>query len=245
MTHFWLTALLVTSVAAGPARAVNAAAMPDPVVEISLRDPARNDVLAQAVVSNQRDSDVRRQTTAYAAADGISLGVEELAEFRGDELSLFISHDSRSGERVEVRVGDDGTFHIESREGPQVPPRVSRLKAPRGTVLGPSIPALLMRHWSALKAGETVRFPLLVPEHRDTYVFRARREPDPSPGAARIVVDADAWLIRAFAPTLEFHFAETPDAAHPRLRELLAPSPVVIDGQRHRPVRLVFAVPES
>lgn len=203
-----------------------------------LRDAKGDEVLLVGTESSRRNGEMTQRETTYESPDGTSLGIRELAEFQGSTLQRLVTEDGRSGERVEVRTQGDGVFAIDILEGAGASPKSSVVTTPKGTILGKSIPALLLERWQDLQAGRTIKFRLLVPEHRDTYGFRARRLAQGSNGEARVVVEADSWVVRVFAPELVFQFTDTET---PRLKELQAPSPVVIDGQKYRPVRMVFS----
>lgn len=229
------SALIALSVAA-----VAVPALADPAFKFSLRDVTTGEVLVSGIESTSRLGELEVRETTYAAAKDGALWLDETAEIRAGRLQRLVSADRRTGERVDVHIEANGIFRIETQSNAHAPVESSTFSSPPDTILGKAIPILLLERWQALLAGDVVKFRLLVPEHRDSYGYQARRIDAAAGGETHIIVEADTWMIRLFAPDLVFIFAASSDRHAPKLKELVAPSPVEIGGERYRQVRMVI-----
>ncbi len=210
-----------------------------PSSRFELRDPDSGALLARGVeqVRVGRGSTTHETTytdTRATASHRESFAVETTTgRF---ESYAFLSD---SGERIDVASKDGSSLEVHYRERQESDVTAASLPFGNATIVGKALPDLVLTHWDALRAGDTVRFDLVVPSRLETIRFRLRRRAS-RVGHAEFLAEADSWIIRQFAPDLTLTFADAENATERRLIELIGPSPIELGGRRHSKIRLVM-----
>ncbi len=215
-----------------------AALVPIPSARFELRDLDSGVVLARGVEEVRVEQQSTNQVTTYSDAHATAAHRESFAVETATGRFESYAFLSDSGERIDIAAkGSSLDVHYRERQGADV--ATTRLPLGGDTLLGKALPNLVLQHWDALRAGDTVRFDLVVPSRLETIRFRLRRLAG-RVDHAEFVAEADSWIIRQFAPDLTLTFSDEEKAADRRLIELVGPSPIELDGRRYRKVRFVM-----
>ena len=111
----------------------------------------------------------------YRCEDGRPFARKSVRYPAGSFAPDFALVDARTGFREGVRTRDDAR-EVYVRAGAAKPERAAPLPAVPGLVADAGFDDFVLRHWDALVAGETLRFPFLVPGERDYIEFKVRRD---------------------------------------------------------------------
>lgn len=207
-------------------------------VGIDVSDPQSGALLARGTEDIiETDGKVVREAR-YFDGHGKVVQTEVATYAVGSNLiDKYDYRDPTTGEHVSV--ASDGPDHarVTFREGADV--KEGRVAWSPETLHGKFIPERLLAHWDELVAGKTITFELLVASRMETIRFRGRYDAAKSArtGKPTFVVDANNFVIRAFAPDFTFVFD---DPTSRRVVEYVGPSPIEIAGKRYPTVRLTF-----
>jgi hypothetical protein len=120
----------------------------------------------------------------YRCPDGRAFARKRVRESSDAQAPDFDLVDARLGYREGVLDhGDEREVYVQRRE--DRPLQTDLLKVPDDGVIDAGFDAFAQHHWAALRRGETLRFPYLVPSRRSFYQFKVARVDDDSPASAR------------------------------------------------------------
>lgn len=225
-----------------------------------LLDPGSGQVLAEVIATtSQRGLGADRsleKSMVYRRVSTPSAGpaenvVETLVQ---DPAGLLLSYryfDPKTGEKLQVVV-DKGTAQITSSAAHDDISTTLSLPWTAESLVGAQITDYILKHWSTIESGRTLKFELFVPFRRGFFTFLAQKSrPNPkasvTKGVTHVQVVANSWMIRAFAPSISLDFQCFPSGGTEGCRgnqdrlKLVAyqgPSPLEIKGERHPTIKL-------
>lgn len=125
-----------------------------------------------------RDADGRgERVVLYRCPDGAPFARKRV-QYAGDAAApSFELVDARLGYREGVRATGDAR-EVFVQESPDDAEERGPLPDAEGLVADAGFDEFVHRHWDALQAGETVRFPFLVPSRLDFYNFKVSKKGD-------------------------------------------------------------------
>lgn len=154
-------------------------------------------------------------TTDYVLPDGKVFG-RKTYDFSGD-ASLPRYRLDLPVEGYSEGITDNGASIEINHQRPGKKPVTRRVKKEGAVAADTGLPRLLLAHWDALMAGETVKFRIAAPSRMDTFKFKARRIDDTTfenKPAVRFQIDMDSML-NLFIGPIVFTF----DAEQKRVKE--------------------------
>ena len=153
------------------------------------------------------DGRPQRNETRYRDAQGQEIAVLNSNFITHPYVPNYAFEDHRFG-RQDGTFVDGAWVKIYGRTDQNAPVQQERVRLEANMVTGQGLHMYLRDHLEQLSKGDTiqqVRF--LVPLEGRDFVFRIRRLDSPSePGAVRFAIEADSWLLRLAAPTLEVRY---------------------------------------
>ena len=208
----------------------------DEKMTFEFQDPATHATLLHGEETVHRDGPDIVKHTVYLWKNDPAQQEETRYDAESLRLATYRFEDKLSGEMASVTV-KDGKAEVEYREDKDSKTDTDDIEWGSLALCGKALPDLILKGWSKLQAGSALDFDLYVPFRMETIGFHAVRK-EASAGATRILVEPRNWMIRQFAPAIEFEFATT--GAVPRLTSYLGPSMVRIGGESNRKVEILF-----
>lgn len=132
-----------------------------------------------------------------------------------------------SGRKAKVCYRADASEELSSKE----------INWGERTFAGSSVPIFIVKHWTSIKAGESLDFELYVPFREETLGFKLTPKFGSAPRTVKVQAEARNWLIRQFAPTISFTFVDGPE---PVMTAYEGPTQLAINGDRMVRVQIDF-----
>jgi hypothetical protein len=104
---------------------------------------------------------------------------------------------------------------------------------------------MILRNWSSLRAGNPIKFQLILPFRFESLGFQiAYKKTAQIAGDERVIfaLEPTSFFIRAIAPRMEFHYIESD---RPRIRQFTGPSSMPLKGEKDRLVDIIFSYPKA
>jgi hypothetical protein len=108
------------------------------------------------------------------SADGPAFARKELTYGASRETPEFTFTDARSGYVEGLRRTAEGP-RVFQQDGPKSPRREAKAPTDAALVSDAGFDEFVRKHWAALEAGKTVRFPFLIPSRLDYLTFKVKK----------------------------------------------------------------------
>lgn len=149
----------------------------------------------------------QRNETRYRDAKGDEIAVLKSNFTTHPYVPSYSFEDRRFG-RQDGTFVDGNWVKIYGRADQNAPVQQDQIRLENDMVTGQGLHVYLRDHLDELAEGDAIRqVRFLVPLEGRDFVFRIRRLNAPgAPGVAAFNIEADSWLLRLFAPTLEVRY---------------------------------------
>jgi len=199
--------VLLLADATAPAWATTAAARREEVFEGVARDERGDIVYTEEHRMIYENGRPQRNETRYRDATGQEFAVLTSNFTTNPYVPNYAFEDRRFG-RQDGTFVDGAWVKIYGRADRSAPIRQDMVRLEDGMVTGQGLHVFLRDHLDQLTEGDAIKqVRFLVPLEGRDYVFRIRRLDAPrASGTAAFSIEADAWLLRLFAPKLEVRY---------------------------------------
>jgi len=149
----------------------------------------------------------QRNETRYRDAKGDEIAVLKSNFTTHPYVPSYSFEDRRFG-RQDGTFVDGNWVKIYGRADQNAPVQQDQIRLENDMVTGQGLHVYLRDHLDELAEGDAIRqVRFLVPLEGRDFVFRIRRLNAPgAPDVAAFNIEADSWLLRLFAPTLEVRY---------------------------------------
>ena len=149
----------------------------------------------------------QRNETRYRDANGDEIAVLKSNFTTHPYVPSYSFEDRRFG-RQDGTFVDGNWVKIYGRADQNAPVQQDQIRLENDMVTGQGLHVYLRDHLDELAEGDAIRqVRFLVPLEGRDFVFRIRRLNAPgAPDVAAFNIEADSWLLRLFAPTLEVRY---------------------------------------
>lgn len=175
MRPIWLATALLAAPLSGHAQALPAPEPAPAIYEGTAYDLRTGALLYRELHVVARADDGRGTRTVLYRCPGGEAFARKHVEYGADPTSpVFDLIDRRLGYREGVRRGADG-YEVYVQTAPDRPERRAPLPRIEGLVADAGFDDFVKRNWDALMAGQTQRFPFLVPSTLEAIEFKVRK----------------------------------------------------------------------
>lgn len=181
--------------------------------------------------------DLVKETTYFTPIQRKAVQTESCTvTLRDLQVKHYESNNQETGEQLKVSVKNAQNLEITHFDPQTMKEPLQKTMPQKSGFLGKILHQLMIRHWAELSNPGYFDFKLLVPHRFDSFHFKIRRESRGRDRSSFKMEIASFWL-RSLAPTMEFIYSEGP---RPLLLEYRGPSPIAIQGEAEKPVRVLF-----
>lgn len=213
-------------------------------INFELKDPKTGEVYYTGKEDITQDGKNSRRETVYYDAAKKEVEKEVVVYDRETlKVSAYEFKNELTGEESKMDVtGNEAK--VVHRAGADAKAKDGTIKVNRNAYHGKVVNYLILRNWKALNSNKIFKFDLILPSRMETIAFQiVHRRSYVKDGDNREVfaLIPQNILIRTLAPHLEFEFAAT---EKPIARQILAPSPLPINGQKDKMIYFSFSYPQ-